>query len=135
VAIVTGQQAGLFGGPAFTLLKAATAIRVAERVAREHGTAAVPVFWIDAEDHDWDEVRTCAVLDGQLALTVLDAAPPEGAGERTIGSLHWPADITRSIDALFEALPGTEFTPWLREVVREAYVPGRGVAESFGRVL
>ena len=135
VAIVTGQQAGLFGGPAFTLLKAATAIRLAERVGREHGTTAVPVFWIDAEDHDWDEVRACAVLDSQLALAVIEAAPPDGAGERAIGSLRWPDDITRATDALFEALPVTEFTPWLQEVVRAAYAPGHGIAESFGRVL
>ena len=50
VAIVTGQQAGLFGGPFFTLLKAVTAIRLANRVTREHGVPAVPIFWIDAED-------------------------------------------------------------------------------------
>jgi bacillithiol biosynthesis cysteine-adding enzyme BshC len=135
VAIVTGQQAGLFGGPAFTLLKAATAIRLAERVTREHGVAAVPVFWIDAEDHDWDEVRACAVLDDQLAVAVIEAAAPQGAGERTIGSLRWSAGIGEAVDALFGALPATEFTPWLQEVVRAAYAPEHGVAESFGRLL
>src|SRR5205085_3506374 len=50
VAIVTGQQAGLFGGPLFTLLKALTALKLAEQVARDHGVPAVTVFWIDAED-------------------------------------------------------------------------------------
>src|SRR6266545_2815382 len=50
VAIVTGQQAGLFGGPLFTLLKALTAIHLAERVRTEHQVPAVAVFWIDAED-------------------------------------------------------------------------------------
>jgi uncharacterized protein YllA (UPF0747 family) len=66
VAVVTGQQAGLFGGPLFTLLKALTALQVAERVRNEHGVPAVAIFWIDAEDHDWDEVKSCNVLDGSL---------------------------------------------------------------------
>src|SRR5688572_6460960 len=63
VAVVTGQQAGLFGGPLFTLLKALTAIQLARRVTAEHHVPAVPIFWIDAEDHDWDEVKACGVLD------------------------------------------------------------------------
>ena len=135
VAIVTGQQAGLFGGPVFTLLKAATAIRVAQRVSREHNVPAVPVFWIDAEDHDWEEVRACAVLDAQLELASIEATPPEGAAERTIGSLQWPGGISEAIDTLLGVLPRTEFTPWLADIVRAAYAPGQGVAESFGRLL
>ena len=66
VAIVTGQQAGLFGGPLFTLLKALTALRLADLVARDHQVPTVAVFWIDAEDHDWDEVRACTVFDRDL---------------------------------------------------------------------
>src|SRR4051812_47686153 len=67
VAIVTGQQAGLFGGPVYTILKALTAMKLAEHVSREHGVTAVPVFWIESEDHDWDEVRSCTVLDAEMA--------------------------------------------------------------------
>src|SRR5262249_55205549 len=52
VAIVTGQQAGLFGGPLYTLLKALTALKLADAIATRHQVPAVAVFWVEAEDHD-----------------------------------------------------------------------------------
>src|SRR4051812_33218822 len=80
VAVVTGQQAGLFGGPLFTLLKALTALQLAAQVTRDHGVAAVAVFWIDAEDHDWNEVRSCTVFDGSLEARNI-ALPAQRASE------------------------------------------------------
>ena len=55
VAIVTGQQVGLFSGPAYTVYKALTAIKIASELAAR-GIAAVPVFWLATEDHDLAEV-------------------------------------------------------------------------------
>src|SRR5262249_46500182 len=51
VAIVTGQQAGIYGGPLYTLLKAVTTIQLARRVQAEQRAPVVPVFWVDADDH------------------------------------------------------------------------------------
>ena len=56
VAVVSGQQVGLFGGPAYAFYKALSAIRIAEELS-EAGIPAVPVFWMATEDHDLDEVR------------------------------------------------------------------------------
>ena len=67
VAIVTGQQAGLFGGPLFTLYKGLTAVKLAAQVSREHQVPAVAIFWVEAEDHDWDEVASVSVLDRRHA--------------------------------------------------------------------
>jgi len=72
VAIVTGQQAGLFGGPLFTLLKALTALKLAEQVSRDHKIPAIAIFWIDAEDHDWEEVRSCTVFAAHTAYYRFD---------------------------------------------------------------
>ena len=133
VAIVTGQQAGLFGGPLFTLLKALTAIQLADRVRREHNVPAVAVFWIDAEDHDWDEVKTCRVLDAQLTPHAVDVGQPPGAHAGSVARVTLDASIGAVIDGLASLLPQTEFTPSLLEGLRGAYRPGAGMADAFGR--
>ena len=135
VAVVTGQQAGLFGGPLFTMLKAVTALRLARRVSGEHGIPVVPVFWIDAEDHDWPEIAGCGVLTADDALRRIEVEAPPGAGETTIASLRYTDAIARAIDELGEALPRTEFTPDLLGALAGAYQPGRGVADAFARWL
>ena len=63
VAIVTGQQAGLFGGPLYTLMKGLTAARLAADIEAQFGVPCVTVFWNHAEDHDWEEVASAWVLD------------------------------------------------------------------------
>ncbi len=135
VAIVTGQQAGLFGGPLYTLLKAITALRLAARVSREQSVPVVPVFWIDAEDHDWAEIASCDVLAGDDALRHVTAAPPDGAGDRPVGWLRYTDDISRAVAELGEALPPTEFTPGLVDALAADYCAGQGVADAFGRWL
>jgi len=57
-AVVTGQQVGLLGGPAFSVYKALTAIRLANELTAS-GTNAVPIFWLATEDHDLAEVDHC----------------------------------------------------------------------------
>jgi bacillithiol biosynthesis cysteine-adding enzyme BshC len=135
VAVVTGQQAGLFGGPLFTLLKAVTAIRLAERVTAEYRVPAVAVFWIDAEDHDWNEVQACGVLDADLALVRVALGQPPGAGEGPVARVRLDDSIQAAVDLLAATLPPSEFTPGLLEAVRAAYSPGAGMVEAFGRWL
>jgi bacillithiol biosynthesis cysteine-adding enzyme BshC len=131
VAIVTGQQAGLLGGPLFTLLKALTALKLAERVSREHGVPAAAVFWVDAEDHDWAEVSSSSVLDAELARRTVTAAAPPGAGVTPVAALRLTDSIGETLDQLASVLPGTEFTPEVLDRLRATYRPGAGVVEAF----
>ena len=135
VAVVTGQQAGLFGGPLFTLLKAVTAIRLAERLREEHGVPAVAIFWIDAEDHDWEEVKACAVFDAELNVRELSAGDPPGARHQPVARVPLDDSIAAAVNGLEAALHGTEFSPQLLEAVRHAYRPGTGMADAFGIFL
>ena len=116
--VITGQQAGLFGGPLFTLLKAITTMKLAAQVSREHRVPVVPVFWIDAEDHDWPEVSGCTVLDSELAPTTVRLADLPGAGSLPIARLTLTDAIHPALDQLDAALPDTEFKADLMTALR-----------------
>ncbi|MBS1820128.1 MAG: bacillithiol biosynthesis cysteine-adding enzyme BshC [Acidobacteria bacterium] len=132
VAIVTGQQAGLFGGPLFTLLKALTALKLARTVEQEHQVPAVAIFWIDAEDHDWDEVRGCTVYDAALAPHSV-ALPARPADHAPVATVTLDQHITAALDQIEQLMPPTEFRASVMADLRSAYVEGRGMADAFGR--
>lgn len=131
VAVVTGQQAGAFGGPLFTLLKALTAVQLATLASREQRARVVAIFWVDAEDHDWNEIASCTVLDPAFQPRTATIPPPEGAGERPVGTLTLDARIERTLEELSSALGETEFTADLMAALRAAYKPGATVADAF----
>jgi bacillithiol biosynthesis cysteine-adding enzyme BshC len=135
VAILTGQQAGLFGGPLFTLLKALTALKLAEQVSRDHHVPAVAIFWIDAEDHDWDEVRACTVFDQELMPRTVTLPALAMAEPAPVAAVRLDESITGVLDEVERALAPTEFRPGLMGDLRDAYTPGVGMADAFGRWL
>jgi len=131
VAIVTGQQAGLFGGPLYTLLKAVTAIQLARRVSAEHGVPVVPVFWVDSEDHDWEEVRSATVLDAELAPVSISLDELDGAGSQPVAALTLDTGINDALAELESRLATTEFTAETLAALRKRYTPGAGFASAF----
>jgi bacillithiol synthase len=133
VAIVTGQQPGLFTGPLFAFYKAITAIKLA-RILDEKGILAVPVFWIAAEDHDHEEIRSTFVLDQDSAVRELrvdligDAAAP-------VGWTQYGGDVTAAITQCMAALPRSEFYGEVEDLLRTAYEPGATPVVAFGRMM
>lgn len=133
VVIITGQQAGLFGGPLFTLLKALTAMKLAADVSRTHNTTVVPVFWIDGEDHDWAEVQSSSVLDNDLNPHTVTLDDLDGAGTLPIARLTLTETIDQAIASLGDLLPEGEFRAGILDDLRSAYRAGHGMADAFGR--
>ncbi len=131
VAVVTGQQAGVFGGPLFTLLKALTALQLARRTQQKQNVPAVAVFWVDAEDHDWQEVRSCTVLDAEFQPRTVTLPDVEGAGERPIAALTLDNRVEQTIQELASALPPTEFTASTIEAIKAAWRPGVAMGRAF----
>ena len=135
VAVVTGQQAGAFGGPLYTILKAVTAIQLARRTEAEHGVPVVPVFWVEAEDHDWAEVRSTTVLDAELQPKEITLSDTDGAGSLPVGALRLGDGITATLDDLREALPASDFSEWVTTTLRESYRAGESAGTAFARLL
>jgi bacillithiol biosynthesis cysteine-adding enzyme BshC len=135
VAILTGQQAGLFGGPLFTLLKALTALKLAEQVSRDHQVPAVAIFWIDAEDHDWEEVRSCTVFDADLAPRTVSVPARASAESAPVATVVLDESIETALAELERVLPATDFRAGLMAGLRQAYRPGVGMADAFGQWL
>jgi len=111
-AVVTGQQAGLLGGPLFTLLKTLTAIRVARELAARHGRPFVPVFWSETEDHDLDEVNQAWTFGAQGPARFSVAVGEDYRGS-PVGSIPLGAGAKACVEEFFAATPATEFTPAL----------------------
>src|SRR5271166_2050137 len=84
-AIVTGQQVGLFSGPAYTLYKAVSAINCAEQLTRR-GTDAVPIFWLATEDHDLAEVNH-SIWNTRSGLAEYDLPGSEADAGKRVGEI------------------------------------------------
>ncbi|NNF58494.1 MAG: bacillithiol biosynthesis cysteine-adding enzyme BshC [Rhodothermaceae bacterium] len=136
VAVVTGQQLGLFGGPLYTVYKALTAVRLAEQVAAEAGRPAVPVFWLADEDHDFAEVQTTAVPVGPDLVRIAydDREPPE-VNRGPVGRLVLEERaLTHALDAMGGALAGP-FAADALAALRADWQPGTTWRDAFARTL
>ncbi|HEU0176811.1 MAG TPA: bacillithiol biosynthesis cysteine-adding enzyme BshC [Blastocatellia bacterium] len=134
VVVITGQQAGLFTGPLYTVFKALTVIKLAEHL-RAQGLNVVPMFWVAAEDHDFEEVNHTRLLnrEGQLVtITYAGCSPKEG---KPVGDVKLNEKISDNIDEMIAALPESEFMPRLVEDLRDSYKAGANFADAFGAMM
>ena len=130
VAVVAGQQAGLFGGPLFTVLKGLTAIAVAREVSEKYKVQAVPVFWVHADDHDLEEISNCSVLTSDFEFETI-TIPHDSSSSQPASAVRLNDSIVSALNRLRELLPKTEFTDSVFDELSNAYQPGRGMVEAF----
>lgn len=122
--VLTGQQVGLFGGPLFTPLKAATTLARA-RQATAAGNPHVAIFWLASEDHDFAEVNH-VTFPARRELRKLSYGPAPQAAV-PVGGVLLEAPIE---PLLAQAGELVGFSDAL-EALEEAYQPGRTFAQAF----
>jgi bacillithiol synthase len=129
VVVATGQQVGLFSGPAYTIYKALHAARLAEWLTA-NGIPAVPAFWLATEDHDFAEVNHAVVFDAAHQPHRLEMR--RSAGSQPVGEVtleNPPVDELRSV------LSGLPFCDEVVDQVAAAYRQGVTMGQAFGDLL
>jgi bacillithiol synthase len=127
-AVVTGQQVTLFGGPLFTILKAATTIRKAKD-ASIAGSPHVPIFWLATEDHDLAEADHVTFPDRHELRTLQLASEPAN------GSAVGKVTLGKSIEELL-AQAGEILGPGpLLDQLSACYREGQSLGQAFAQFI
>jgi bacillithiol synthase len=135
VAVVSGQQVGLFGGPSYSFYKAITAIEVAQELTKS-GIDAVPIFWMATEDHDLEEIRhTTWFHEGNLHRFELPKFPEDDC---PVGNVVLGESITDLVNQAANLISGPD-SSMVAEILRASYTPqdtyGSAFAKMFSRIF
>jgi bacillithiol biosynthesis cysteine-adding enzyme BshC len=131
-AVVTGQQVTLFGGPLFTILKAATTIRKAKD-ASIAGSPHVPIFWLATEDHDLAEADHVTLPDRHELRTLRLASEP--ANGSAVGKVILGKSIEDLLAQAAEILGPGPLLDQLSACYREGQSLGHAFAQFISRVF
>jgi bacillithiol biosynthesis cysteine-adding enzyme BshC len=131
--VATGQQAGLFGGPLYSIYKALTAIKLARKFEAEARGARrfVPIFWVAGDDHDLAEIDHADLIgkSGTLQRMRLNLQP-QSVGRSTCDVMLDAA----SLDALRTELSGAIEDEASASRLLDAY-NGRNLSRAFATLL
>jgi bacillithiol synthase len=131
VVVVSGQQVGLFSGPAYAFYKALTAVQIAQELS-EAGVPAVPVFWMATEDHDLDEVRHVGWFDsGKLTRFEL---PPDGSNLRPVGEVKLGPGVEALTREAANSLSGPA-SEQISQALLRSYAPEESYGSAFGKLF
>jgi bacillithiol biosynthesis cysteine-adding enzyme BshC len=135
VAIVTGQQAALFGGPLLVLYKALAALRVAAALESERRAPVVPVFWVASDDHDFEEIRGVSVLDAAGRRRTLRYAPRQEPAGRPASAILLDETIGALVAELAATLPASSHREALLARIAQCYAPGTSLSQAFAALI
>jgi len=118
--VIAGQQAGFLGGPAYTVYKIITTIRLAAHLQEKLAGRFVPLFWLASEDHDFNEINHAYFFkrDGEVGKVKFRW---NQAG-RPVADLPITEDVKRAYAEYFESMPPD---PYLLQA-KERFAPRPG---------
>jgi bacillithiol biosynthesis cysteine-adding enzyme BshC len=128
VACISGQQVGMLGGPLYSVLKAVSALQMAEELTAL-GTPAIAIFWLATEDHDLAEIASVTLPNG-CELEKLTASEATGS-DAPVGTLALDARITTLVERATQLLG----SGWVSDALGESYCAGESYGSAFARLF
>ena len=133
LAIVTGQQVGLFGGPLYTLYKALAVCRMAADLSVAWNRPVAPVFYLVSEDHDLNEIKWAGYLDRSHQCNKLVFEPRKAGARMPAAQVALDDGILTAQKHLAEELPFGAFQTEIFAALARDYRPGETLATAFAR--
>jgi len=138
-AVVTGQQLGILGGPIYTLYKIITAITLCRDLAHRYPTFKfIPVFWLEGEDHDFEEVNAITLISRENLPTKIQYISDRKRLEKNVdpvGNITFDGSLSGFFRKLEDVLVNTEFKPTLLSMLQSFYTPGASFSAAFVGLL
>lgn len=135
LAVVGGQQSGLFTGSLLVIYKAITIIQSAKEAEKRLNRPVVPVFWIAGEDHDWDEVNHTYVMTPELKVAKIKMEAKPGPRSSVSGIKVDYDKWKQSLDKLGKLLPDSDHKPQIMKMIQDAAEQSDNLSNAFAKLL
>ena len=131
MAIVTGQQVGLYGGPLYTIYKIITVLKLVDHLTERYPQwQFVPLFWMEVGDSDYQEINHFYLIN-QLNELVRLGLPETPDNHQSIYRRKIPVEITLLQEQLQQLFPANDFRDAVLHNVQESYAPGKSLHTAF----
>lgn len=138
IAVVTGQQLGILGGPLYTIFKTITALRLANQLSERYDDFKfVPVFWLEGDDHDFNEVRSINLFDNENQVINIGYKEEinDDDAKQSIGKINFDEALNEFFRKFEVSLRESDFKNELVAKLKECYQVGKSFKQSFRELL
>jgi len=134
--VLTGQQPGLFGGPAYTLYKILHAKALSVHLEEELKVPVACVFWCGSEDADLLEANhTYLFRRTEPPLKLEYPISPEDEGRAMADWVFQAPHLSPLVELFLLTLPESEEKKKVKEWISRSYLPPVTSAMSFLRLM
>lgn len=135
LAVVTGQQLTLYGGPLFTIYKTLTAIIYSKKWSEILSRPVVPVFWLADEDHDFDEAVQFKLPDNNQPVTIPFSKTDNNNHQPPVSQIEFGDSFKDFKKSVLQELDTSDFSELLWSELNEAYKENVTFRSAFGKWL